>query len=135
MKKVLFLLLTLPLFLACSSDDKEEKGVEPDGNTFIEIQIGNYPSSWDNCILGYKDGDIFKIAAKFGSISSGKPSKELKIKEGVNEVYVFGDYLLIPSRVKEPFKITSNIKNIIVLDKEADKIIVDVTNPKEYPIN
>lgn len=132
MKKILLLLLISPFFLACSSDD--DNGNEPEGSTTIEVQIEGETPMYD-CVAGYKNGDIFKIAGKVGYVSEDKPSKEVKIKAGVTEIYIFGSYMTIPSRIKTPFKIIPDTKNIIVIKKGVSKDIVDITNPNEYPIN
>lgn len=132
MKQLLTILLFLPLFISCSSDDD---GTEQDYTSFtvtIENQIRN-------TILGYydKDGNCIKIG-EYDSVKEN-PSKEYRIDNSVQAVYVFYDLYnaedeyAMSVKKDTTFVLTKNSKNKFNLLKTTKSIMVDKSNIKQYP--
>lgn len=129
MKKLLLLLITLPLFLACSSEDDNGQ----DYTSFI-VTIDAAPT-FPNCVAGYKQTDgTFKKIASLGDLTKGKYSSEVKIDYNIiTEIYLFTDYNNVV-RFDAVYQLKKNTKNTITVANGTGGIsITDKTDPTQYP--
>ena len=130
MKKLLTLLLILPLLVSCSDDDPVIPTQDYTSFVFEQTVDNNLP----NCIAAYKkDGKYYKLG-NLGDLSLNKQSPEIRINDNsITEVYFFTDYLntvrfdaiyKLQFKSKNIFKLSSNVGGISVTDK---------TDPTQYP--
>lgn len=134
MKKLIYLLLILPVLISCSSDDNEPMQDYTSFTVFHNIDV-----VFPNCIAGYKkDGNFIKIA-DLGDLSKGKQSPDIIIKNNsINEIFIFSDYLPNATKVSIMFdyayKITNNKYNRIEIKSNIKGIeVTDKTDPSQYP--
>lgn len=129
MKQLLSLLLLLPLFMACSSDD-DPKTSGQDYTSFVAFHNEDLTAS--NCVAGYKkDGKYIKIG-DLGTLTKGKYSPEIKLTDNnITEIYIFTDYNG-GVRFNTTFKLNVKEKNIIEI-KGGGIGFTDKTDPTQYP--
>ncbi len=129
MKKYILLLLILPLFIACSSDDNEET------QDYTSFTIHNKSDVYlPNVIIGYLVDGKYKKIVNLGDIRKDEISNEIKItNSSIKEIYLFCDYLgtiradisfIISENKLNKFVLLSGIKGIAVKDK---------SDPLQYP--
>lgn len=132
MKQLLTILLFFSFFISCSSDDDETS----QGYTSFTVTVENQIK---NTILGYydKDGNCLKID-EYDSVKEN-PSKEYRIDNSVQAVYVFYDLYnaedeyAMSVKKDTAFVLTKNSKNKFNLLKTTKSIMVDKSNIKQYP--
>lgn len=132
--KQLSLLLLLPFFFSCSSDDKEADNIEPTQDYTSFVFVHNEPVNFINSVVGYytKEG-LCKKVAELGDLTQAKQSKEIKIEnDNITELYFFTDYIS-PRRLDAVYKLKKNSKNIFEIDRNTSGITVDKDNKQEYP--
>lgn len=130
MKQLLYILLGITLFTACSSDDDNEPIQTYTSFVFHQTVDIKFP----NCVAAHKrDGKFFKIA-DLGELSKDKYSAEITIKDqSISEIYFFTDYIST-RRADKVFYIKKNIKNTFDLTSDIRAITVtDKTDPTQYP--
>lgn len=133
MKKVMLVLMSICLFVACSSDNEEN---EPKMKTSI-VYTQNVIDLDVNVVIGYyKDGLCLKIAS-LGDIKKGEISKEIFITDpSITEVFVFSDYAAPngeANKIDETYTIQKNSKNTIEPSKGVKVIGVDKKDKTQYP--
>lgn len=141
MKKLLTLLLLLPLFVACSKDDdnKEPEDPKQDYTSFtVACETDNFTVY--NCVIGYKGSDgVWVRVAALGDIKGKTESKEVKVDYNkVKEVYLFNDYYedgkyKATARTPDPFTLKENKKNKLIIPYSRSVDTVNKGNPKQYP--
>lgn len=132
MKKILTLLLIIPIFIACSKDD-DTKFSGQDYTSFA-VTIDSSPQ-FPNCVAGYKLNDgTYKKIADLGTLTKGKYSPEIRVNDNsITEIYVFTDYNG-GIRFNEVYKLNKNSKNSIVVGFQTSGIgFTDKSDPKQYP--
>lgn len=111
MKQLLYILLGITLFTACSSDDDNEPIQTYTSFVFHQTVDNKLP----NCVTAYKkDGKFYKIA-DLGELSKDKYSAEITVSDqSITEIYFFTDYLST-RRIDVIFKLQKSKKNIFDL--------------------
>ena len=130
MKKLLTLLLLLPLLFACGSDDDDNT---QDYTSFTVMQ--NAIENQQNTVVGYKLADnTYKKIADLGDLKKGVASKEVKLTDNtIADIYIFTDYNN-GVRLAKTFKLTKSTKNNIEIPNEIGGIgFTDKTDPTQYP--
>lgn len=131
MRNLLYILFTVCLFTACSSDDDNEP--TQDYTSFVVIYNANI-DKLPNCVSAYKkDGKFYKIA-ELGDLVKGKYSSEIIINnKSVNELYIFSDYMNV-IRFDDVYELKMNKKNTITIKDGTDGIkVTDKSDPNQYP--
>jgi len=130
MKKILFLLLAVSLFTACSDDD-DNKG--QDYTSFVFYQTADV--TLPNCVAGYKtpEGTYVKIS-DLGELSKGEYSPEVRVNDNnITEIYFFTDYNGCV-KFDAVYTLRKNTKNILKLLETTGGIsVTDKTDPFQYP--
>ncbi len=136
MKQILILILTLPLFIACSNDKEDEPTQDYTSFTFVyHADVISFP----NCVVGYKVGDEYKKLAELGDLAKDIPSKEVIVDdESIEEIYLFTDYtasiFYVGVRFDDIYTIKKNKKNEFLIKEDTRGIpFTDKNNPLEYP--
>lgn len=130
MKKILIILLLLPLFISCSSDD--DNTPTQDYTSFV---VENKTSiDMANVVVGYLIDGKYKKLASLGDLKKGAVSKEIRVEDSsIKSVYVFTDYNGTV-RADITYNLKNNIKNILILPSGVKGIDAsDKTNPEKYP--
>lgn len=107
MKQLLYILLGITLFTACSSDDDNEPIQTYTSFVFHQTVDNKLP----NCVTAYKkDGKFYKIA-DLGELSKDKYSAEITVSDqSITEIYFFTDYLST-RRIDVIFKLQKSVYN------------------------
>lgn len=130
MKKLLALLLILPLFAACS-DDKDEPS--QDYTSFVFYTNENV--KFGNCVAAYLDkNNDYRRIAEVGNFTLNSPSKEIRITdESVSEIYLFTGSN-IKSRLDAVYKLKQKKKNSFEIIQGTKGLeVFDETDSKQYP--
>lgn len=130
MKQLLYILLGITLFTACSSDDDNEPIQTYTSFVFHQTVDNKLP----NCVTAYKkDGKFYKIA-DLGELSKDKYSAEITVSDqSITEIYFFTDYLST-RRIDVIFKLQKSKKNIFDLTSAMTGVtITDKSDPTQYP--
>lgn len=129
MKQLLTILLFLPLFISCSSDDD---GTEQDYTSFT-VTIDASPN-FPNCVAAYKKDNKYYKLGDLGDLTKGKTSTEIAVKDNaITEVYIFSDYMNV-IRFDAVYKLSKNKKNSIIVAYSTKGVTVkDKNDPTEYP--
>lgn len=130
MKKLLLILITLPLFVACSSDETESDWQE---YTSFVVWHGE-DITLINCVAAYKNNGKYYKLGNLGNLLPNKQSNEIVVEnESVNEIYVFTDYGST-RRLDIIFTLKENYKNVFEIPGDTKGIpITDNTDPTQYP--
>lgn len=136
MKKLLFLLFALPLFISCGSDEPDKP--KQDYTSFVfEQTVDNV---LPNCKAAYLNNEGFFIKiADLGTIDLNTPSKEIKVTDDkITEIYFFTDYAVsnsetIGNRIDAVYKLTKNEKKNFKLLESVKGTDADKNDPKQYP--
>lgn len=130
MKKLLLILLIVPLFISCSSDDDEQT---QDYTSFV---VTNQSSQVDlpNVTVGYLIDGKFKRITALGDIKANGKSEEYILSDNnIKGVYFFSDYAGV-IRINKEFTIKKNAKNLFNLSGDIQTIsVTDKTDPTQYP--
>jgi len=140
MKKIALLLL-LPLFIACSSDDDNNDPVNAQDYTSFVV-TNNFSGTAKNIVVGYRlsDGTLKKVA-DVGDLEANKTSKEFKVDYAtIKAVSLFYDAVKSDGSIgtTSPVFLDKTIqekkKNVLELPKGfmTDQI-ADKNDPTEYP--
>lgn len=131
MKKLLYLLLILPLFVACGSDDDDNVTPTQDYTSFTIMQ--NEIEDQQNTVVGYKLADgTYKKIAELGDLKKGVVSKEVKLADNsITEIYIFSDYNG-GVRLAKSYKLIPRVKNEFILSG-GGIAFTDKTDPTQYP--
>lgn len=133
MKNLLYILFAVTFFISCSSDDD---GTESQDYTSFTVTVENQIK---NTILGYydNDGNCIKIG-EYDSVKEN-PSKEYRIDNSVQAVYVFydlynddGSYIMSVKK-DTTFTLIKNKKNNFYLPKTIKSIKIDQSDVRQYP--
>lgn len=133
MKQLLFILIILPLFIACSSDNNEIEETQDYTSIIIENKSN---SSLMNIVIGYKLNGIYVRVSYLESLKSNTTSSEFIIDENISHIDLFliEDYINV-IKLDNSFSINKNTKNIITIPKKIKgSVINDITDPSIYPI-
>ncbi|PXV62617.1 hypothetical protein CLV62_1184 [Dysgonomonas alginatilytica] len=132
MKKLLYLILAITLFTACSSDDDPETN---QGYTSFVV-FHNENVNLTNCIAAYKRDNKYYKLGELGNLTKGKYSPEISLASlsfPITEIYIFSDYNGV-IRFDDVYKLNQNTKNIITIKSGTKGIEVkDKTDPTQYP--
>ncbi|MEN9919691.1 MAG: hypothetical protein RL662_2127 [Bacteroidota bacterium] len=141
--KKLFILLLLPLFIACSSDDNEldPAGQKQDYTSFVIENTSK--GDCKNLVAGYRLADnTLKKIENFGALKAGATSKEIKVDfSQVKEVLLFEGELsdkiysniLILTNYKD-FKLKENTKNIYTMPTTQTQLTsIKHSDATQYP--
>ncbi len=80
MKNILYILFTVCLFTACSSDDDNTDPEIPQNYTSFVVACETDAQVVKNCVLGYRGEDkIWIRVASLGDINGKKESKEITV--------------------------------------------------------
>jgi hypothetical protein len=151
MKKLFYLAAIVAIMLmtiiACNDTNNSEQEQEQpppeeiqDYTSFI-IKLENYRIPLPNVVSGYfdKKGYCWKIA-EHGILLAGQETEETIITINVDSVYIFSDYLsvviddyLSVIRLKDPFVIRKNRKNIFNISGGPLAIHVNKQDSLQYP--
>lgn len=133
MKKILYLLFILPLFISCSSDDGEKEEEGQNYTSFIVNNDSNY--SMFEVIVATKKDDNYTKLNKLDDILRGQSSKEILVDDNISELYVFFSKEYIETiKIDEPFKIKKHMKNnIYILRNTIGTSVLDKNDPANYP--
>lgn len=131
--KKLFILLLLPFFIACSSDDNNEPT-----QTYTSFTVTiNSSSVFSNCVAGYKVDGKYKKLGDLGELTEGKTSPEIRLTDNsITEIYIFADLGGVSGIVRADavYTLTRNKKNSITVLKNTKGIqVTDTTDPTQYP--
>lgn len=129
MKQLLFFLIILPLFVACSSDEDEPT---QDYTSFV-VTIDATPT-FPNCVAAYQKDNKFYKLGDLGDLTKGKYSTEIRINDNsITEIYVFSDYLNV-IRFDAIYRLEKNKKNTIVVAYGTGGIrVTNKSDPTQYP--
>lgn len=129
MKKLLYLLLILPLLASCSKDDDNEPTQD-----YTSFTITNSTRvDMTNTVIGYIVDGKYKKLASLGDFNAGTTSSVIRIEDNsINKVFVFTDYNGT-RMVNLDFVLTKNKKNIFDITADSNTTPVDKTNPSQYP--
>ena len=132
MKKLLYILLTVCLFTACSSDDDNNDQTQ-DYTSFTFIYHANV-DYFPNCVAAYKKDNKYYKIADLGDLKKDISSKEITINDkSIKEVYLFTDYLST-IRFDAVYSLKDNTKNNFVISENTKGIeILDKTDQTQYP--
>ena len=87
MKQLLFILIILPLFVACSSNDEE---IEEPTQDYTSIVVENKTgSNLYNVVLGLYDGEKYSVYQKIGDINFNESTNEIVLNSVKSDVYLF----------------------------------------------
>ena len=131
MKKLIALLLFVPLFISCSSDD-DNNGYSQDYTSFVFYHTSDV--NLPNCVAAYKrSGKYYKIAG-LGALSKGKYSPEIKLTDNsIDKIYLFSDYNGV-IRFDDIFQLQKFEKNSFLIEDGTKGIrITDKDDPTQYP--
>ena len=135
MKKLLLILLCMPLFIGCRDDDDNKEEVQ-DYTSFVVENKYIESETFFYLKVAYRDnrGEWIKIT-DLGHLSRNEQTKEVKLTKYYNEIRLFCNFY-VDANVTHyySFDIKENRKNILTL-KEATQwqIVEDSTDPKQYP--
>ena len=139
MKQLLTILLFLPLFIACSSDDDPVLPEPTQDYTSFTVACESDFAVY-NCVIGYQGSDNKWVrVAALGDIKGKTESKEIKVDFAkVKEFYMFQDYYengkyKDTSKMRSPFKLTENKKNKLIIPKEYSVDTINENDPYQYP--
>lgn len=129
MKNIFVLLLLLPLFIACSSDNGDDL---QDYTSFVVTN--NSDIDLPNCVVGYQKDGLWIKVAELGNLNQGQSSKEVILEKFIwEDVYVFTDYLT-PRRLDVAFSLKENNKNILKFPSDTKGVVVtNKKDPSQYP--
>lgn len=129
MKQLLTILLFLPFFISCSSDDD---GATQDYTSFT-VAVDDSPN-FPNCVAAYKKDNKYYKLGDLGDLTKGKTSPEITVKDNaITEIYIFSDYMNV-IRFDDVYKLSKNKKNSIVVKYATKGITVsDKLDATEYP--
>lgn len=129
MKKLVYLLIILPLLISCSSDDSEPM------QDYTSFTLENKSSvDLPNVVIGYLTEGRYKKIADLGNINKGEISNEIRVNDSsIKEIYVFSDYLGT-IRADISFNLNQNMLNKFILPSGVKGIaITDKSDPLQYP--
>jgi len=128
MKKLLTIIFLSVLFISCSSDDDENT---QDYTSFtVEIDSSN---KFENCIVAFREDNKFYKIAELGTLTKGIVSREIKLRDYKEEIYIFADFSKT-IRFNDVYILKPNKNNNIIVKNGTGGITIDDTkDPTQYP--
>lgn len=124
MKKLLLIMLCMPLFLACDNEEEEY-------NTKILISTTDNSLLPNNALGYYDESGRCILIADVGNINN--TPKEITIKnKNYDKVYLFSKFV-IAIKFDTVFSIKANQVNEIILDESTMADTVDGNSIYQYP--